>query len=242
MCTCNTFAKLVQRIFYTINPVWRDIESSSWGYWHNGILVHGAPWLVSRGVFNTACAGGDLTNKYSKSTETRDFQLRSDQRFLPQFNLRGATSGKNGQQVSSWTSTTSYFLLINLQNVLVAAYCINNELSDHWFEFSFRLVHYVADVFCFLRADSNTLLEATRRYLRHVKTWLSLFQQQSQVCFAPEQQFQLISGSDRFDAAGMFFRQDSCISKGKPPAFGSWAFWGRGWALLPPFWRPGPHA
>lgn len=36
--------------------------------------------------------------------------------------------------------------------------------------------------FCFLRADSNTQLEATRRYLRPVKTWPSPFQQQSQVC------------------------------------------------------------
>lgn len=55
-------------------------------------MVH-HDWSVE-GFLTQAAAGGDLTDKYSKSTETRDFRLRSDQRFPPEFNLCGATSVK----------------------------------------------------------------------------------------------------------------------------------------------------
>lgn len=39
-----------------------------------------------------------------------------------------------------------------------------------------------------------------------------------------------------------FCRQDSLISEGESPPLGSWAFWGWGWTLLPPFWWSSPHA
>ncbi len=40
----------------------------------------------------------------------------------------------------------------------------------------------LVDVFTFFVTDLNTQLVATRRFLRHVRSCLSLFQQQSQVC------------------------------------------------------------